>query len=190
MVSSKPWRPNAFTDLSSLILNVGAGGGGAPGTGAAGGGGGGSSGSALQELAYYGILGSLVAAARFGTNGGAPGAAGTNRTALGGNLTISPGCGGGGVSAGGVEGVGGSIVAAGPIPGVSGGAAGQPGAHGVWSWGPMWGTGGGGGGSSNAGPGGAGGDGAFGCGGGGGGAGTTGGNGGRGGDGLVWLCPI
>lgn len=64
---------------------------------------------------------------------------------------------------------------------------GAAGANGIWSWKPMYGTGGACGGSNNAGAGGNGGNGALGCGGGGGAPGTNaaGGNGGKGGDGLV-----
>jgi hypothetical protein len=75
------------------------------------------------------------------------------------------------------------------IPRINGGAVeGAKGGDGVWSWNPMYGTGGAGG-SSISNLAGAGGKGAYGCGGGGGGGGgTTGGNGGNGGDGLVIIA--
>jgi hypothetical protein len=84
-----------------------------------------------------------------------------------------------------------------PTPFISGGLAGgnNNGQSGIWSWKPMYGTGGAGGGSYSGTPwnGGNGGKGAFGCGGGGGGVfnpgnGGVGGNGGDGGDGLVIIA--
>lgn len=111
-------------------------------------------------------------------------------------FTTSSLTGGGGVGGGGTNALGASILSVNlgtfSTPQISAGAvnSGAAGANGIWSWKPLYGTGGACGGSNNAGVGGKGGDGAYGCGGGAGAPGinAAGGNGGKGGDGLVIIA--
>ena len=139
------------------------------------------------EAVNAGAISNLIDLATWTSVAGRANAAG-NVTPLSGGTITCPG------AAGGASGVAGSSILSvnigtSPTPLIAGGAiGGGNGQSGIWSWKPMFGTGGAGGGGNASGAGGNGGNGAYGCGGGGGGVGTTGGNGGNGGDGLVIIA--
>lgn len=136
-----------------------------------------------------------------GIAGGAGGGTAATPTAITawGTIPLSPGAGGGGVTAANVAGanviIGATAIdwgyrsySASATIAPAGNITTDPnGGAGVMSWQPFFMCGGAGGASVNAGIGGSGGNGGIGCGGGGGGAGTTGGRGGNGGSGLVMI---
>lgn len=197
----------AGSTIPNIILESGNA---APGGGAAGTGAGAATGGTIPSIATIARIGGMgvfgiqkFTVGIVGAAGGTPTANGSTVTAGWNVLPLTPGTGGGGVTAVNTGFTGGalSIQAAMDLPDgaispsgiLAGGTAGNTatvggnGSSGLQYWKPFLATGGVGGGSADGQPGSAGGKGAIGCGGGGGGAGTTGGAGGDGGNGMVVL---
>lgn len=140
--------------------------------------------SNLPETAASATNAGLLVLGSFLSTAGQQGGGGSDTVPLTNTIT----CGGAGNRAGNNNGW--SIAATAYNPAIPGGAAGGGnGSPGIWSWKPLFGTGGSAGGGNSAGNGGNAGDGAYGCGGGSSGYGSVaGGNGGKGGDGLVIIA--
>ncbi len=197
----------AISTIPNIILQSGIN---APGGGNAGANSGAATGGTVPTIATAAAQGAATSCGipafivgLVGAAGGTPTAAGSAITAVWNLISLSPGTGGGGVTAVNTGFAGGALslqsaldFADGTmVPAASylaGGVAGGAGAagngnSGVQLFKPFYMTGGTGGGSSDKSTGGNGGKGGIGCGGGGGGAGATAGNGGSGGDGFVQI---